>query len=87
MMDEFLSVVGMVIFSAVLVCAVVAVGWWLAMQQSHVERRRLRLQRDLLEAEWRALDQARQVREVFLAARRAMQRQADDDQRRGSGEA
>ena len=86
-MAEFLAVVGTLVLSGVLVCAVVALGWWLAMQQLHIERRRLRLQRDLLDAEWRALDQTRQVREVFLTARRTMQRQADDDQLRGGGEA
>ena len=82
-MGQFLAVVGTVVFCVVLVCGVVALGWWLAMQQVQAEQRRLRLQRDLLDTEWRTLDQARQVREVFLAARRAIQRVADDNQRRG----
>lgn len=86
-MAEFFAIVGTVALSGVLVLVLMAAGWSLAIQQLHVERRRQRTQRDLLDAEWRALDRVRQVRDVFLVTRRAMQRLADDDHRQGGGEA
>ncbi|WP_436495541.1 hypothetical protein [Actinokineospora sp. HUAS TT18] len=39
------------------------------------DRARVRVQRQALEAEWRSLEQTDRVRSVFLAARRAMQRE------------
>ena len=50
-------------------------GWWLAHLRLRREQARLRVVRELLDAEWQALEGTRQVREVFLVARRAMQQE------------
>ena len=82
-MATFFATIGTVILGGALVFAIVALGWWLAMQQLQAEQRQLRLQRELLNTEWQTLDQTRRLREIFLVARRAMQHQADADERRG----
>lgn len=62
---------------------IVYFGWWLAIAQLRQERSELQAKRGQLDAEWRALDNTRRLREVFLGARRAMQRQAQAQYRRG----
>lgn len=57
-----------------------AIGWWLARLRHRRERARLQQTRELLDAEWQALDGTRRVREVFMTARRAMQQTADREQ-------
>ena len=78
-----LQIMALALGLTTLVGLVVALGWWLAMEHLAAFRRSLHLQRNLLDAEWRALDQTRRVREVFLAARRNMQQQANQDEQRG----
>jgi hypothetical protein len=51
-------------------------GYIWARDDYRVERADLVTQRQVLEAEWRALDGTEQVRAVFLAASRAMQDEA-----------
>jgi hypothetical protein len=51
-------------------------GYLLAEDTLRAERARLARQRDVLDAEWQALDNTRRVRAVFLDARRKMQDEA-----------
>lgn len=64
----------------------VFLGWQLALQYLRDQRDVLLVQRQALDAEWRALENTRQVRGVFLDARRSMQRDADVRQRFRWGE-
>ncbi|MCE7009558.1 hypothetical protein LWC34_43135 [Kibdelosporangium philippinense] len=50
------------------------VGYEIGQDRAHVERKPLDVQRDVLDAEWMALEQARKVNEVFFWARDAMRR-------------
>lgn len=52
-----------------LVVGLVYLGWVTA-------HNRLRHERQLLDAEWRALDDTRRIRAIFLTARRALQADA-----------
>ena len=80
---EALGVLVLLFLLLLLVAVLVYLGWRLAIHQLRQQRDGLRSQRDALDAEWRALDNTRRVREVFLAARRAMQREAGRQYRRG----
>ncbi|GAA5158216.1 hypothetical protein GCM10023321_37710 [Pseudonocardia eucalypti] len=56
--------------------ALVLLGWLLAREQLRTERERLRCQRSALDAEWRALAGAHQVRATVRQAGQAMHQQA-----------
>lgn len=71
------EVLGTVLALLVGVGLLIAAGWWLAHEQLQAHWQRLRTARSVLDAEWRALEQTRRVRETFLLARRAMQAEAD----------
>ena len=58
--------------------AVIILGLWLVYGSVREDRRRLDADRVRLEAEWRALEGARRVGDVFYAARRAMQQEPDN---------
>lgn len=82
-MASVIDIVTTVIAVTVLVGLLVGLGWQLAVENLRYVRSGLQNQRDLLDAEWRALDDTRRIREVFLVARRAMQREADRQPPRG----
>jgi len=52
-------------------------GFGIADERLAGDRAKLDQQRQLLDAEWRTLDATQRIRGVFLAARRAMQHEAD----------
>lgn len=78
-----LSVIAVVLLGTVLISGLLYLGWRLAIHDLRRQRQGLRAERDLLDAAWRALDDTRRVREVFLVARRAMQREATRQYHRG----
>lgn len=51
-------------------------GYWVAVEKLSHDRARVVRERTALDAEWKALDRTRRVREVFFDARRAMQEEA-----------
>lgn len=82
-MAAVVSVIGGVVLAGLGLGAVVYLGWWLAISGLRRERSQLQTERTALDAEWQALDNTRRVRAVFLAARRAMQREAQAHYHRG----
>lgn len=54
------------------------VGYLLARDRSSAERDELDVQRQVLDTEWRALEQTRRVNDVFFRARDAMRRAEAD---------
>jgi Na+-transporting NADH:ubiquinone oxidoreductase subunit NqrC len=69
--------IAMVFVFVVLVAGVfVMLGYVLAEDKLAADRAELDQQRQVLDAEWTALENTQRVRSVFLAARRAMQREA-----------
>lgn len=52
----------------------ILIGYEIGQGRAHSERKPLDVQRDVLDAEWMALEQARKVNEVFFWARDAMRR-------------
>jgi hypothetical protein len=66
----------LIIVSLTIVVAI-CLGYALARKHQAQDRIRLEQDRASLATEWRALEGTRQVRAVFLAARRAMRAEAD----------
>lgn len=63
-------------FVMVVAAALVWLGYWVAVAKLRSDRQRIKHERTALDAEWRALDRTRRVREIFLNARRAMHEEA-----------
>lgn len=82
-MTSTVDILAAVVAAITLVGLFVWLGWQLALEHFRHVQSGLQQQRDLLDAEWQALDNTRRVREVFLLARRAMQREADQPRRGG----
>ncbi len=65
--------------------ALIYLGWRLAIRDLRQERLNVGRHRAELDAEWRALDNTRLVREVFMTARRVMQDEAQRHYRGDTG--
>jgi hypothetical protein len=75
-----ISVIALTIAVAVAVVALVLVwlGYQLALGRMRDAHTDIARQQAALDAQWWQLDQTRRIRSVFWAARRAMQREAED---------
>lgn len=77
---------GWVLALALVISALlVAIGYGLAVNELYYDRTDVEAQRQALDDEWRMLDQTRRVRSIFLAARQAMQAEAQRHQTPGAG--
>jgi cell division protein FtsL len=76
------AIVVLVLIILVAAGALVRLGYVWAVRKFGTERVRLDSQRQALSAEWRALDDTRRIRAVFLAARHAMH---DEARQHGTG--
>lgn len=82
-MAEALGVLALLCLLLAAFCLLVYLGWLLAISHLRQQRDVIDQQRKFLNSEWRALDNTRRVREVFLSARRTMQREAQRQYQHG----
>jgi Na+-transporting NADH:ubiquinone oxidoreductase subunit NqrC len=75
-----MGVVLVFVFIVLVAGVFVTLGYVLAEGKLAHDRAELDQQRQVLDAEWTALENTQRVRAVFLAARRAMQREAQSRQ-------
>lgn len=72
-MTELVGIITGLVAALAMLLLLLGLGYWLARDELAADRKAVEQQREALDAEWRALDSARRVGDVFFAARRAMQ--------------